>query len=149
MEDYDLHNLNSATFLRRLMAGLYDWLLVLGLMMVLSVPLVALLDDAVAPGNDFYRGALLFIAAGFFIGFWFFGGQTLGMKAWRLKLLRQDGTPADLQDAIIRFAAAIVAALPAGLGFVWQVWDKDNLSWHDRWSGTRLVLLPKQTKKDL
>jgi uncharacterized RDD family membrane protein YckC len=47
--------------------------------------------------------------------------------------------------ASLRFFAAILSWLPAGLGFWWQLWDKDKLAWHDRLSGTRLRHYPKQT----
>ena len=125
------------------MAGIYDWLLVIGLMMIFSIPVVALLDDAIDPGNLFYRVALILIAAGFFILFWSRGGQTTGMKAWRLQLVNLDDTPVDTGTAAKRFVFACVAAVPGGLGYLWLLWDKDQLSWHDRWSGTTIKLLPK------
>jgi uncharacterized RDD family membrane protein YckC len=43
----------------------------------------------------------------------------------------------------LRFLAAIVSWLPFGLGFWWQLWDRDGLTWHDRLSSTRLVHYPK------
>lgn len=140
----DLHNYQKAGFLRRLMAGIYDWLLVIGLMMILSVPVVALLDDAIRPGHWAYRVALVLIATGFFTGFWSYGGQTLGMKAWRLQIVSLDGSRVAPAMALQRFLYAWVAAIPAGLGFLWLLWDRDQLSWHDRWSRTTIELLPKR-----
>ena len=70
MAQPNLHNQPIAGCLRRLIAGVYDWLLVIALMMLLSVPFVALLDDAIQPGNNLYRGALFVIALVFFSGFW-------------------------------------------------------------------------------
>ena len=129
--------------MRRVMAALYDWLLVIALMMVLSTPVIALLDDAINPGNNLYRAMLLLLAFLFFAGFWSRGGQTLGMRAWRLRLRRRDGSPVGISRAALRFAAATIALLPAGLGFVWMLWDRDGLSWHDRWSDTTVDLLAK------
>ena len=40
-------------------------------------------------------------------------------------------------------SAAILSWAPLGLGFLWQLWDKDKLAWHDRLSGTRLRHYPK------
>ncbi len=132
----------------RLLAALYDWLLLIGLMMVASLPAVALLGKPIAPGNAFYRLALLGLAAVFFVGFWSHGGQTLGMRAWRLRLIvDNDATPADAvntQQALRRFAAGFLSLLPAGLGFWWALVDRQNLCWHDRLSGTRLIRLPKK-----
>ena len=144
MAELKLHNTSAATLGKRLLAALYDWLLVLGIMMVLSVPAVALLDDAIEPGNVLYRLALVMAAAAFFVGFWTHGGQTLGMRAWRLRLISNNGDDGPPQavtyrQALLRFACAWLAALPMGLGFWWALIDKDKLGWHDRLSRTRLV----------
>ena len=128
------------------MASIYDWLLVIAIMMLLSVPIVALLDNAIQPGNSAYRSGLLLIAVAFFTGFWARGGQTLGMKAWRLQLVKADGSAVNYQLALMRFMYACISALPAGLGFWWMLWDPNQLSWHDRWTGTTIVLLPKKNK---
>ena len=140
----ELHNALPAGFMRRLMAGLYDWILVLAIMMVASIPFVALTDDAISPGQNWYRLAMTCIAAVFFIAFWSNGGQTLGMRAWRIKLVQADGNPATLNESALRFIAAIVSALPLGLGFIWVLFSAKKISWHDRWSGTRILHLPKK-----
>lgn len=150
MSESGLHNAPTASLSKRLLAALYDWLLVLGLMMVASVPAVALLDDAIKPGNLLYQLAMLGLAAAFFIGFWSNGGQTLGMRAWRLKLVAGGDaggyTKASYRLATLRFLAAWLSFLPAGLGFWWGAFDQRRLCWHDRLSGTRLIVLPKQNK---
>lgn len=146
MEHIILHNLQKAGCLRRLMASIYDWLLVISVMMLLSVPIVALLDDAIQPGNELYRAGLLVIAIIFFTASWAHGGQTPGMKAWRLRLVQANGSPVSYPMALLRFIYACISALPAGLGFLWMLWDRDQLSWHDRWTGTTIVLLPKTNK---
>ena len=147
MVKQDLHNGVSPGFLRRTFAALYDWLLIIALMMVLSVPVVALLGTPVEPGNGYYRAALVVLAAAFFVGFWSRGGQTLGMKAWRLRLRNADGGMPSASRSALRFLCACASLAPAGLGFAWVLWDRDGLSWHDRWSNTRLDLLPKRKKK--
>jgi uncharacterized RDD family membrane protein YckC len=129
------------------MAGLYDWLLVLAIMMVASVPVVAITAAPVSPGQIWYRLALISVAAVFFIAFWTMGGQTLGMRAWRIKVVQSDGSKVNTTQAASRFACAIVSALVGGLGFVWMLFSREKLSWHDQWSGTRLILLPKSKGK--
>lgn len=86
---------------------------------------------------------LIVTVVGFHLWFWTHGGQSLGMRAWRLLLVRNDGLPLTLADALRRYAAAVVSALPAGLGFLWSLFDPEGLAWHDRWSGTRLVLVKR------
>jgi uncharacterized RDD family membrane protein YckC len=146
MDEQNLHNLSNAGFFRRTMASVYDWLLVIASMMVLSVPAVALLDDAIQPGNPYYRIGLVVFAIIFFVGFWSHGGQTLGMRAWRLQLVRQDGSAISRRDALKRFGFACISMLFAGLGYLWVIVSKDSQSWHDRWSGTTIKLLPKENK---
>ncbi len=147
MSNADLHNAVPAGLLRRLLAGLYDWLLVLALMMVVSVPVVALLDDAIPSGNAFYQGAMVTVAGVFFVYFWARGGQTLGMRAWRLRLVNAAGTAPTTTEALWRFCCAWIAFLPLGAGFWWSLVDRDKLTWHDRWSQTRLLVLPKQAAR--
>ena len=49
-----------------------------------------------------------------------------------------------LGAATLRFFAAILSWLPLGLGFFWQLWDADRLTWHDRLSRTRIVHYPRR-----
>jgi uncharacterized RDD family membrane protein YckC len=79
----------------------------------------------------------------FYGGFWVRGGQTLGLRSWRLRLVRLDGGPITLVHAFKRFVGAILSWLCLGLGFLWVIFDRDKLAWHDRLSGTRLICLPK------
>jgi len=41
----------------------------------------------------------------------------------------------------------ILAWLILGLGFLWILWDKQNRSWHDIYSDSRIVQLPKNAHK--
>lgn len=67
-------------------------------------------------------------------GFWVRGGQTLGLRSWRLRL---DGGPITWMHAFKHFAGAILSWPPLGLGFLWPIFDREKLAWHDRLSGTR------------
>ena len=90
--------------------------------------------------------ALATVSFAFFVGYWTRVGRTLGMQSWGLQLETPDGGKPTLATASVRFFAAILSWAPAGLGFLWQLLDKDNLTWHDRISGTRLVHYPKAKK---
>ncbi|MGB5621495.1 MAG: RDD family protein, partial [Gammaproteobacteria bacterium] len=76
-------------------------------------------------------------------------GQTIGMRAWRLQLIRDAGHDQAVSpiQALGRLAAACLSALPAGLGYVWILFDRRGLAWHDRLSGTRIVLLPPKRRE--
>jgi len=73
---------------------------------------------------------LVFFAA-YFLWCWLRGGQTLAMKAWRIRLVGV--TP---RKAIVRF---LLAALLFPVTILWALVDKDRQFLHDRLAGTRLV----------
>jgi uncharacterized RDD family membrane protein YckC len=130
----------SASLLRRLAALAYDGLLLAGLAFVFTL-LVVLGRGArvVAPQTWWFDACLLAIAMLFYVGFWTHGGQTLGMRAWRIRVISRDGEPLSATQAIARFFAAWLAALPAGLGYWWRIWDAEGRCWHDRLSRTRVI----------
>lgn len=137
----------TAGLLRRLGAMLYDSLLLLALWVVATALLLPFTGgEAIpqqGPGQSLYRLYLLFWAWAFFVGFWAHGGQTLGMKAWRIRLVTDQGDPLHLGQASVRFFAAILAWLPLGLGILWMLWSPSHQTWQDRLSRSRLILLPK------
>lgn len=136
--------------LRRLAAIVYDSLLVVAVLFLVTLPFVAVRGgEPVEVGdNRYYQVALVIVIYAFFVGFWTRSGRTLGMQSWGLQLETMDGGRPTLATASVRFIAAIISWAPCGLGFLWQLWDKDRLTWHDRISGTRLVHYPKPKRED-
>ena len=129
---------------RRLAAIFYDSLLLGALWMGATFPLLFLTHgEAIHAGNPAYTAYLLVIGWAFFGWFWTRGGQTLGMRAWRFEVQTTSGRPLGWRLASGRYAAAVLSWLALGLGFIWQWIDRDGLAWHDRLSGTRLIVLPK------
>lgn len=137
--------MHNTGLLRRIGAMLYDTLLVAALLFLATIPFIALRggEPVEAGDNLLYRMVLVLVIYGFFVGFWSRTGRTLGMQSWRLQLETVDGEIPSVARASIRFAAALLSWLPAGLGFFWQLWDPQRLAWHDRISKTRLVYYPK------
>ncbi len=138
----------TAGLFRRLAAAVYDGLLAIGVLMIVTLILViATGGEAIPSGTLAYQVSVALVLFLFFGGFWVYGGQTLGMRAWRLRVEARDGGALDWQQAVRRFAAAFLAWLPLGLGVIWLQFDRDKLAWHDRLSDTRVVLLPKKQKQ--
>src|SRR4051812_33838713 len=79
---------------------------------------------------------IVVVFAAYFLRCWLRGGQTLAMKAWRIRLV--DVTPG---KALLRFVYAVIL-VPTGLSVLWIFFDKDRQFLHDRLAGTRLVLVP-------
>jgi len=75
----------------------------------------------------------LFFAA-YFLWSWLRGGQTLAMKAWRIRLI--DVTPA---SALLRLILATLL-VPSGISLLWALFDRDRQFLHDRLACSRLVL---------
>jgi uncharacterized RDD family membrane protein YckC len=67
---------------------------------------------------------------------WHRGGQTLGMRPWRLRVTDPRGGRPTWRALWIRYAVASVSVLAAGLGFWWAWIDRDRMTWHDRASRT-------------
>ncbi len=138
--------MQDTPFFRRVAAMLYDGLLILALLFIATLPFIALRggEPVEASGNLLYQLILCLIIYSFFVGFWLRSGRTLGMQSWRLQLETMDGGKVSIKSATIRFFAALLSWAPAGLGFLWSLWDKDKLTWHDRISKTRIVYYPKE-----
>jgi len=142
--------LPNASLLRRLGAMAYDLLVVAALMMIAGFAALALTGGvAIDAGTWWFRVLLILVIVSFFCGFWVRGGQTIGMRAWRLQLTRDagHGRPVSPIQALGRLAAAVLSALPAGLGYLWILFDRRGLAWHDRLSGTRIVRLPSKRRE--
>lgn len=134
---------------RRFGAMLYDALIVVALEALVTALFLPFTRAAITPAESgslerVYQAVLLLVIVLFFCVFWTWRGQTVGMLAWRLRVERSDGTFLTWRDALIRLGGACVSAAALGLGYFWIWIDKDGRAWHDRWSGTRVVVLPKK-----
>ncbi len=140
----------TAGVLRRFGAMLYDGLLVAALLFIVTALFLpftggeAITRDRSVVLERIYQATLLLVIVLFFCGFWTWRGQTVGMLAWRLRLERGDGSVPTWRDALIRLGGACVSFAALGLGYFWIWIDRDRLAWHDRWSGTRVVVVPKK-----
>lgn len=155
---------------RRLGSLLYDWL-VADSVMLLVVALFSLVTTA-APGLPHQRPMLLavcFLAIGGYFIYCWMNGQTLAMRAWRMRIQDVHGRPLTPGRACVRYVLAWVwiappLALVAGLKsfglagasmleagaaatLVWSLaWSalsllrSDRQFWHDVAAGTRLVV---------
>ncbi len=125
--------------LRRLGALLYDVLIVAGVIMVTSLVLIAGRNgEPIPPGASWFQGMVALQWLGYFAGFWTFGGQTPGLRTWRLRLVSADGGSVGPARTIRRLVAAVISVLPAGVGFAWM-FVGNGQALHDRLSGTRMI----------
>lgn len=149
----------SAGFLRRLAAWVYDFLVAVAIIMLasalalgLAAALTALDWVQLTEGMDhagwlaqgpWYSIYLISVLTIFFGWFWKRSGQTIGMRAWRLKLQNRDGSRLTLKQTIIRLLTCC-----AGLGNLWVLVDvKNRRAWHDYAAGTEVVTLSKEANQ--
>ncbi|WP_296219436.1 RDD family protein [Pseudomonas sp. UBA2684] len=151
----------AAGLSRRLAAMLYDILLCIALLIVVTfiyklilmgfygeAQLKQLSDAGALDGDPLLSTLLVLSLFGFFGKFWTHTGQTLGMQVWGVRIQNSDGTAITLWQALLRFIVAIGSWLCLGLGFLWILWNKDKRSWHDIYSDSCTVQLPKNIHKD-
>jgi len=100
-----------------------------------------------AAGGPLLFSALIASILLFYGWFWRRSGQTLGMQAWRLRLESIDGGRPSWLQVVIRLIGAELSLTCFAMGYVWILFDPQQRAWHDIWSKTRLVRLPKPAKK--
>ena len=122
MEQESRQGAAAAGLIRRLAALLYDLVLLLALLFVATLAILPLTGgEAIAPaaqhaGAYLYRGYLALLGLGFFGVSWTRGGQTLGMKAWKIRLESVQGSSPDWGAATLRYALGLAIGLSALLG---------------------------------
>lgn len=153
-------NFPRAGFIRRLAAMVYDSLIAIAVGMcaglVIIVILVILLHTGILDMQGFEHSSEVMLQSiwyqiviqlwvvawviGFFLWFWKNGGQTLGMRAWRLRIFSTDDKPMGYARACLRLFASL-----AGLGTLLVLLDwKHKQSLQDRIAHTQVLHLSMQ-----
>ena len=163
MTSIDFHSFPRAGFRRRLAAWIYDFLIAFAVYMTagaLSFLIIYLgyyfglydmqghqhLSDAIAntswlkwPTEAWKIAWVSF----FFVYFWAKSGQTLGMKAWRLRVQNQDSSLISKKTGIFRLLPTCL-----GLGNLTVIFDRKNkLSLQDRLTKTEVVVLSLEANR--
>jgi uncharacterized RDD family membrane protein YckC len=143
-----IRSATPASLVLRLLASVYDLLPLLALWFAAVVLALALTGGALdvhrLPDKLFVQALAFGVTVAYFVVSWTRGGQTIGMKSWRLRVVRSDGRSPDFAHALLRFAVAIVSLAPAGLGFWWALFDAQGRTWHDIAAGTLVVRMEKE-----
>ncbi|MCF6264545.1 MAG: RDD family protein [Xanthomonadales bacterium] len=130
---------------RRLMIILYDSFAVLSISFLLTALWVTgNSGEAITPEKMVYPLYLasLFLAAWvYFAVSWRKGGATLGMRAWKVKLITEDGDRISWGASMLRFCAAWLGLIVFASGFILSLLRKDRACWHDLVSHSWLVRL--------
>jgi uncharacterized RDD family membrane protein YckC len=119
---------------------LYDGVILFGLLVVASAIALPIGHVEKVAFEDFWftlwLGLVCFAYLG---GCWRYGGMTVGMRAWRVKLVSADGGVVSWPRCLLRFVTAMASAGMFGLGFLWALIDQQNRTWHDLSADTLLI----------
>lgn len=154
---------------RRLAAMVYEALIVTAILLGAAFLFVGAATGELHGGVRLtFQLYLLLILGAYFVWCWH-KGRTLAMRAWKLRVVRPDGGPLSMWQALLRFVLAaltlgggvvgaialwkqhdlIGAWLAVGVGLfslAWALLDRDDQFLHDRLAGTRLVLVKEPRK---
>ena len=132
---------------RRFAAIFYDLFPLIGIWIVATGSWVLVFHDIYDPQHpDPWLRALLslwllVVTGAYFVVSWVRVGATVGSRAWKFRLVRDDGSRVDTRTACLRFALALLSLALLGCGF-WYAWfDPERRAWHDRLCGTHLTRL--------
>jgi uncharacterized RDD family membrane protein YckC len=82
----------------------------------------------------------------FVLAFWHYKQSTPGKMLMNARIVdAKTGQKMSLAQALGRYLAYWVSALPCCLGFIWVAFDSKKQAWHDKLAGT-VVVRPKQQR---
>ena len=163
--------LQTPSLPRRLACMLYEGVLLFGVLMLAGLLYSTLTQQRHALQGQHGMQAFLFVVLGlYFIGFWIYGGQTVAMKAWHIKLLDAQGAAVTPMRALGRYLASWIWFVPALLAArlahlpsstaifglllagmlayaLLALLHPQRQFWHDRLCGTQLIVSRPAARK--
>lgn len=119
---------------------LYDAVILLGLLLLASAIALPFGNTQKIALQDFWFTLwLLFVCFVYLGACWRYGGMTLGMRAWRIKLVSDNAQEISWSRCLVRFLVGALSISAIGLGILWTLVDTKNRSWHDLAARTLLV----------
>ena len=115
-------------------AFIYDVFPVVGIFILTSlVVLVARNGVEVERFSPWFTILLLSEFSLYYIYSWKIGGQTLGMRAWKIKIIPNNNSQNQLTwgQATLRFLIGILSTVLLGLGVFWKKLSRSKKSWMD------------------
>ncbi|MBS0432983.1 MAG: RDD family protein [Proteobacteria bacterium] len=135
----------AAPLWRRLAALVYDVFPLIALWMIAALLYLLPMGEHYNPQHPHWaarlglQSALFTVTAAYFVVSWTRVGATIGMRAWRLKLVGEDGAKPGTMQSLARFFLALVSFAIVGVGFWWALFDARKRTLHDRVCGTVMV----------
>ena len=137
MSSLRLQDCPSASLIKQFAAMVYDSLLIFAVLFLAGA--VAILfnrGEAIGP-NPLFSLYLLLAVFTFYAWFWHNSGQTLGMRAWKIRIITEFGDRPSWGISYLRLVFALLSILCFGLGYLWRLFTP--YTWHDKLSQTRII----------
>ena len=135
--------MQPAGFLKRVLALVYDSLLIGAIVLVLSLLLVFVNEGYPESGSivSFIQFFILVFAGPIFYSYFWLAnkGQTTGMQAWKIQLVTIDETELNIKKTLLRCLISTISFVCFGLGYFWIFYNKNNLSWSDILTKTKVI----------
>ena len=138
-----IENKQSVSIFPRLAAGIYDALLMLGVWF--TVGSLGLIIQYFFTGKigswPSWLGLSLVIFStwSYFIFFWLYGGKTLGMSSWKIKVVNHDEKNLSVLQLSVKFMINILTFALCGIPLIFIFFHKDKMSFSDYLSQTRII----------
>jgi uncharacterized RDD family membrane protein YckC len=120
----------------RLLALMYDLLPMIPLLMITSAIFLWINGGRTVEATPWLAGVefltMWLLVGAYFVLSWGRGGQTMGMRPWRLRVLAADGKPASWRALWLRYTAACL---------LWTLVDSERRTLYDIAAGTAFVRL--------
>ena len=139
--DPDLQPETPAGLGRRFGAMLYDALLLVAIWLI-TLFIMVTVNSGEAVIGGIIQSVLFLEPYAFFAFFWIRDGQTLGMRAWRLRLYSNRPTRLTLNQVTMRCVGAMLGIVTLGLGYFWMYFDADRRTWPDIFSDSHVMYDP-------
>lgn len=127
----------AAPVWKRFFALVYDGLILIGLW--LTSGFLVVLATSGAPPIWLTQAILFLITFGYLIVSWVKGGQTLGLRAWRLQVIEEHQIKVTWTSAIMRTVSGLITLAPLGLTLMTAFLNAERKTVYDRWSHTQII----------
>lgn len=126
--------MSKTNVLKHIAAFVYDVFPVIGILIVTSgITLILRTGDEVQAHTWWFQVFIFCEIALYYIYFWKVGGQTIGMKAWKIHIKPNNENQHQLswKQASMRFIVGLFSTAFLGAGLYWKFFSKDGRSWMD------------------
>lgn len=133
--DYD--QCPPASLLKQIAAMVYDSFLIFSVLFAATALALVLNHGEAIEASPLFSFYLLLVVFTFYAWFWHKSGQTLGMRAWKIRIVSEFGGNPSWGTAYLRLCFALLSLGCFGLGYLWRLFRP--YTWHDKLSQTRIV----------